>query len=122
LKRDLHVAVATPRGSREKSAFDSKLKIFIFSKSLLAVLTNYAIWASCQSTKALTAVIHDAATFLGIVLICGIIGILQIEQRGRQGRAKRQAIRRATALALGAEPSRRAGPLKAGSASRHQRA
>jgi hypothetical protein len=56
-------------------------------------------------------VIHDAATFPGIVLACRIIGILQLEQKSKGNRAKRSLVRSAQAFALGARFARRTRPL-----------
>jgi inorganic pyrophosphatase len=86
---DVHVVVETPRGSRAKLAYDPKLETFALSKSLLTGLTYPHDWGFVPSTKADdgdpldTMVIHDAATFPGLVLTCRIIGILQIEQMSR---------------------------------------
>jgi inorganic pyrophosphatase len=86
---DVHVVVETPRGSRAKFAYDAKLETFIFSKSLLIGLTYPHDWGFVPSTKADDGdpldimVIHDAATFPGIVLTCRIIGILQIQQKSK---------------------------------------
>jgi inorganic pyrophosphatase len=86
---DVHVVVETPRGSRAKFAYDPKLETFIFKKSLLTGLTYPHDWGLVPSTKADDGdpldimVIHDAATFPGIVLTCRIIGILQIEQKSK---------------------------------------
>jgi inorganic pyrophosphatase len=91
---DVHVVVETPRGSRAKFAYDPKLETFILSKSLLTGLTYPHDWGFVPSTKADDGdpldimVIHDAATFPGIVLTCRIIGILQIEQKSK-GKAER---------------------------------
>jgi inorganic pyrophosphatase len=93
---DVHVVVETPRGSRAKFAYDPKLETFILSKSLLTGLTYPHDWGFVPSTKADDGdpldimVIHDAATFPGIVLImtCRVIGILQIEQKSK-GKAER---------------------------------
>jgi inorganic pyrophosphatase len=82
------------RGSRAKFAYDPKLETFILSKSLLTGLTYPHDWGFVPSTKADDGdpldimVIHDAATFPGIVLTCRIIGILQIEQKSK-GKAER---------------------------------
>jgi inorganic pyrophosphatase len=94
---DVHVVVETPRGSRAKFAYDEKLETFVLSKSLLTGLTYPHDWGFVPSTKADDGdpldimVIHDAATFPGIVLTCRIIGILQIEQKskGKAGRNDR---------------------------------
>ena len=86
---DVHVVVETPRGSRAKFAYDLKLDSFILSKSLLTGLTYPHDWGFVPSTTADDGdpldimVIHDAATFPGIVLTCRIIGILQIEQKAK---------------------------------------
>jgi inorganic pyrophosphatase len=92
---DVHVVVETPRGSRAKFAYDPKLETFILSKSLLTELTYPHDWGFVPSTKADDGdppldimVIHDAATFSGIVLTCRVIGILQIEQKSK-GKAER---------------------------------
>jgi inorganic pyrophosphatase len=86
---DVYVVVETPRGSRAKFDYDPKLKSFTLSKSLLTGLTYPHDWGFVPSTKADDGdpidimVVHDAATFPGIVLTCRIIGILQIEQKSK---------------------------------------
>jgi inorganic pyrophosphatase len=91
---DVRVVVETPRGSRAKFAYDPKLETFVLSKSLLTGLTYPHDWGFVPSTKADDGdpldirVIHDAATFPGIVLTCRVIGILQIEQKSK-GKAER---------------------------------
>ena len=91
---DVHVVVETPRGSRAKFSYDPKLKTFTLSKSLLTGLTYPHDWGFVPSAKADDGdpidimVIHDAATFPGIVLTCRVIGILQIEQKSK-GKSER---------------------------------
>jgi inorganic pyrophosphatase len=91
---DAYVVIETPRGSRAKLAYDPKLKTFTLSKSLLAGLTYPHDWGFVPSTKADDGdpidimVVHDAATFPGLVLTCRVIGILQIEQKSK-GKAER---------------------------------
>src|ERR1700757_4464738 len=86
---DVYVVVETPRGSRAKFDYDPKLKTFTLSKSLLTGLTYPHDWGFVPSTKADDGdpidimVVHDAATFPGIVLTCRIIGVLQIEQKSK---------------------------------------
>ena len=81
---DVHVVVETPRGSRAKFDYDPKLKTFALSKSLLTGLTYPHDWGFVPSRDGDPIdimVVHDAATFPGIVLTCRVIGILQIEQK-----------------------------------------
>ena len=91
---DVHVVIETPRGSRAKFAYEPKLETFTLSKSLLVGLTYPHDWGFVPSTKADDGdpldimVVHDAATFPGLVLTCRIIGILQIEQK-KKGKAER---------------------------------
>ena len=86
---DVHVVVETPRGSRAKFAYDPKLKAFVFRKSLLTGLTYPHDWGFVPSTKGDDGdpldvmVIHDAATFPGLVATCRIIGVLEIEQKSK---------------------------------------
>ena len=85
----VHVVIETPRGSRAKLAYDPKLETFTLTKSLLVGLTYPHDWGFVPSTRAEDGdpldvmVIHDAATFPGLVLACRIIGILQIEQKSK---------------------------------------
>ena len=86
---DVYVVVETPRGSRAKFEYDPKLKTFTLSKSLLTGLTYPHDWGFVPSTKADDGdpidvmVVHDAATFPGLVLTCRIIGVLQIEHKSK---------------------------------------
>src|ERR1700758_3548188 len=87
---DVHVVVETPRGSRAKFAYDPKLESFALRKSLLAGLTYPHDWGFVPSTKADDGdpldvmVIHKGTTYPGVVLICRIIGILQVEQKAKK--------------------------------------
>jgi inorganic pyrophosphatase len=86
---DVHVVIETPRGSRAKFAYDPALKSFTLSKSLLVGLTYPYDWGFVPSTQADDGdpldimVVHDATTFPGLVLVCRVIGILQIEQKSK---------------------------------------
>ena len=85
-KEHVHVVVETPRGSRCKLEFDPKLKVFTLSKPLLAGLTYPYDWGFVPSTKAEDGdpvdvlIIHDAATYPGLVLRCKPIGVLNVLQ------------------------------------------
>jgi inorganic pyrophosphatase len=86
---DVHVVVETPRGSRAKFAYDPKLETFALTKSLLTGRTYPHDWGFIPSTKADDGdrldimIIHDAATFPGLVVTCRVIGVLQIEQKSK---------------------------------------
>ncbi len=88
-KGDVYVVVETPRGSRAKFDYDPNLETFTLSKSLLTGLTYPHDWGFVPSTKAEDGdpidimVVHDAATFPGIVLTCRLIGILLIKQESK---------------------------------------
>ncbi len=90
----VNVVIETPRGSRAKLAYDPKLGTFVLRKSLLTGLTYPHDWGFVPSTKADDGdpldvmVIHDAATFPGLVVICRVIGILQVEQKTK-GKSER---------------------------------
>jgi inorganic pyrophosphatase len=90
----VHVVIERPRGSRAKFAYDPKLETFMLTKSLLVDLTYPHDWGFVPSTRAEDGdpldvmVIHDAATFPGLVLACRVIGILQIRQKSK-GKAER---------------------------------
>ena len=92
---DVRVVIETPRGSRAKLDYDPKLKTFTLSKSLLAGLSYPYDWGFIPATRAEdddpldVMVIHEAATFPGLVLICKIIGVLQIEQHSKGKKPKR---------------------------------
>ena len=85
-KHHVHAVVETPRGSRAKLSFDRKLGAFTLSKPLLAGLTYPYDWGFIPSTCAPDGdpldvlIIHDAATYPGLVLCCVPIGILEVEQ------------------------------------------
>src|SRR6266513_5058592 len=92
---DLYVVVETPRGSRAKFDYDPKLRTFTLSKSLLTGLTYPYDWGFIPATAAEDGdpldvmVIHEAATFPGLVLTCKIIGVLQVEQHSKGKKPKR---------------------------------
>ena len=93
-KQHIYAVVETPRGSRAKLAFDPKLLTFTLSKPLLAGVTYPYDWGFIPSTKAPDGdpldvlIIHDAATYPGLVLSCKPIGILEVEQT-KKGKKER---------------------------------
>ena len=85
----VHAVVETPRGSRAKLEFDPKLGAFTLAKPLLAGLTYPYDWGFIPSTKAEDGdpldvlIIHDAATYPGLVLTCKPIGVLEVLQTSK---------------------------------------
>ncbi len=79
----------TPRGSHCKLEFDPNLRVFTLAKPLLAGLTYPYDWGFIPSTKADdfdpldVLVIHDAATYLGLVLRCQPIDVLEVIQSAK---------------------------------------
>ena len=96
-KDHIYAVVETPRGSRAKLIFDPTLHAFTLSNSLLAGLTYPYDRGFIPSTKAPDGdpldvlIIHDAATYPGLVLTCTPIGILEVEQteKGKKERNDR---------------------------------
>ena len=96
-KACVYAVVETPRGSRAKLEFDSKLRVFTLAKPLLPGLTYPYDWGFIPSTKADDGdpvdvlIVHDAATYPGLVLRCTPIGILEIlrEEDGKKERNDR---------------------------------
>jgi len=88
---DVQVVVETPRGSRAKFAYDPKLETFALTKSLLTGLTYPHDWGFVPSTKADDGdpldimVIHDAATFPGLVVTCRVISPDRAEEQRQVG-------------------------------------
>jgi inorganic pyrophosphatase len=93
-KHRVLAVVETPRGSRAKLEFDPKLGVFTLAKPLLAGLTYPYDWGFIPSTKAQDGdpldvlIIHDAATYPGLVLKCKPIGVLEVLQTTK-GKAER---------------------------------
>ena len=93
-KSCVYAVVETPRGSRAKLEFDPKLRVFTLSKPLLVGLTYPYDWGFIPSTKADDGdpidvlIIHDAATYPGLVLRCKPVGVLELIQT-KKGRKER---------------------------------
>src|SRR5258706_7658798 len=93
-KRHVYAVVETPRGSRAKLEFDPRLGAFTLSKPLIAGLTYPYDWGFIPSTKAEDGdpldvlIIHEAATYPGLVLSCVPIGVLEVVQK-QNGKSER---------------------------------
>jgi inorganic pyrophosphatase len=97
-KSCIYAVVETPRGSRAKLEFDPSLRVFTLSKPLLVGLTYPYDWGFIPSTKAADGdpadvlIIHDAATYPGLVLRCRPIGILEILQLNKRKKERNDRI------------------------------
>ena len=86
----VYAVVETPRGSRVKLEFDPKLGAFTLAKPLFAGLTYPYDWGFIPSTQADDGdpldvlIIHDAATYPGLVLRCSPVGVLEVEQSSKE--------------------------------------
>jgi inorganic pyrophosphatase len=94
----VYAVVETPRGSRAKLEFDPKLGAFTLAKPLLAGLTYPYDWGFIPSTKAQDGdpldvlIIHDAATYPGLVLKCKPIGVLEVVQSSKDGNERNDRV------------------------------
>src|ERR1700730_6026825 len=97
-KTHIHAVVETPRGSHCKLEFDPKLRAFTLAKPLLAGLTYPYDWGFIPSTRAEDGdpldvlVIHDAATYPGLILRCVPIGVLEVLQTSKGGKERNDRI------------------------------
>jgi inorganic pyrophosphatase len=97
-KKHVYAVVETPRGSHAKLRFDPKLGVFTLAKSLLAGLTYPYDWGFIPSTKADDGdpldvlIIHDAATYPGLVLKCRPIGVLEVIQTAKAKKERNDRI------------------------------
>lgn len=97
-RQHVYAVVETPRGSHAKLKYDSSLHVFTLSKPLLAGLTYPYDWGFIPSTKADDGdpldvlIIHDAATYPGLVLRCVPIGVLEMEQKDKRKKQRNDRI------------------------------
>ena len=88
----LHVIIETPKGSRNKYAFDQDRRVFTLKKVLPAGMTFPYDFGFIPSTKAEDGdptdvlVLMDEPAFPGCLLKCRVIGIIE----GQQGKGKEQ--------------------------------
>jgi len=93
-KNTVHVIIETPKGSRNKYAFDADLRIFRLKRVLPAGMTFPYDFGFVPSTKAEdddpldVLVLMDEPAFPGCLLECRLIGVIEGEQE-KKGEKKR---------------------------------
>jgi inorganic pyrophosphatase len=96
----IHVVVETPRGARAKIKLDPELGVLMLSKPLMLGLAFPYDFGFVPSTQAedgdpLDAlVIHDAATYPGLIIRCRVSGVVKVAQRekGKRGKVRNDRI------------------------------
>lgn len=92
----VQVVVETPKGSRNKYAFDQKQRVFALTKVLPAGMEFPYDFGFIPSTKAEDGdpidvlVLMDEPAFAGCVLTCRLIGIIEGEQSEDKKRGKKK--------------------------------
>lgn len=87
----VRVVIETPKGSRNKFAFDPEEQIFELKKVLPAGMTFPYDFGFVPSTKADDGdpvdvlVLMDEPAFAGCALTCRLIGVIEGEQRDKKG-------------------------------------
>jgi inorganic pyrophosphatase len=80
----VHCIVETPRGSKAKFYYDAEMRLFAMSKSLHVGLSYPYDWGFIPSTVSGDGdpldvmIVHNAATFPGMLLLCNLIGVLKM--------------------------------------------
>ena len=97
-KETIQVVIETPKGSRNKYAFDEEQKIFQLKKVLPAGMAFPFDFGFIPSTLADDGdpvdvlVLMDEPAFPGCLLICRIVGIIQGEQGDKKKKERNDRI------------------------------
>ncbi len=97
-KQVVRVVIETPKGSRNKYAFDAEEKVFELKKVLPAGMAFPYDFGFVPSTKAEDGdptdvlVLMDEPAFTGCVLGCRIIGIIEGEQGSKKNKLRNDRI------------------------------
>jgi inorganic pyrophosphatase len=97
-QHNLRVVVETPRGANIKIKFDDKLACFCLSRVLPLGVTYPYDFGFVPQTLAQDGdpldvmVLIDALTYPGVVIMCRMLGALQVEERGMRGRPNHRLV------------------------------
>ena len=97
-KQMLRVVIETPKGSRNKFAFDPDQHIFELKKVLPAGMAFPYDFGFVPSTKAEDGdpidvlVLMDEPAFPGCLLACRPVGVIEGEQKGKKGKERNDRI------------------------------
>jgi inorganic pyrophosphatase len=91
----LQVVVESPRGAAIKLKYEPRLAAFSVARALPLGLTYPFDWGFVPGTLGPdqdpidALVVHDMATFPGVVLPCKFLGVVEVSQRGEEGGRQR---------------------------------
>ncbi len=97
-KHIIRVVIETPKGSRNKYAFNDEQKVFELKKVLPAGMTFPYDFGFVPSTKAEDGdpvdvlVLMDEPAFAGCVLGCRLVGIIEGEQRDKKNKLRNDRV------------------------------
>src|SRR5580700_636577 len=98
LQNRIHVIIETPKGSRNKFAFDPEQEVFALKKVLPAGMAFPYDFGFIPSTRAEDGdptdvlVLMDEPAFPGCVLKCRVIGIIEGEQGNKKMRERNDRV------------------------------
>jgi inorganic pyrophosphatase len=87
----VHVLVECPRGATVKLKYEPALGAFSVSRALPLGLAYPFDWGFIPGTlgddgdPVDVLVVHDSATFPGVILPCNVLGVVEVSQRGEDG-------------------------------------
>ena len=91
----MNAVVELPKGSLVKLRYDTKLGVFTVSHALSLGLAYPFDWGLVPSTQAPDGdpldvlILHDGATYPGVLLPCQPLGIVEMDRDHREGKRER---------------------------------